>query len=180
MAVSAASLLQVEYPFTTDDDYKRSSYPRLAEELKRIGAPKENLVELFGRMIFNALVGNDDDHPRNHAVIFDIESNRWCLSPAFDVVPNPDEHPKFLVMQVSTGRRDINREAILADFSRFGFAEKAQAERYLDTLISKIVDSFPKIKILLNEKLSKLMTERLQLTLSILGPPERADLTTWF
>lgn len=39
----------------------------LAEELKRIGAPAEDQLELFRRMVFNAIIGNDDDHPRNHA-----------------------------------------------------------------------------------------------------------------
>jgi len=44
-------------PFTTDNDIKGFSYPRLAEKLQRIEAPREDLIELFGRMIFNAMVG---------------------------------------------------------------------------------------------------------------------------
>lgn len=151
MAVSAASLLQVEYPFVTDADSKGASYPRLAEELRRIGAPKEDMKELFGRMIFNAIVGNDDDHPRNHAVIFDVADNRWRLAPAFDVVPNPDETPNMLVMQVSAGRRDITREALLIDYVRFGFAAKSDAERYMESLLERIRISFAEIKYLLRD-----------------------------
>lgn len=162
MAVSAASLLQVQYPFTTADDRNGSSYPRLAEELRTIGAPEQDLVELFGRMIFNAVVGNDDDHPRNHAVIFDITENRWRLAPAFDVVPNPDETPTLLVMQVSTARRDINREALLADYTRFGFASKDEAEQYMDELLRNIREGFERVKDIFSPSLRDFMFERIQ------------------
>jgi hypothetical protein len=86
----------------------------------------------------NAIVGNDDDHPRNHAAIYQVTENRWRLSLAFDVVPNPDEHPKNLSMQLSVGRFDISREAILADPSRFGFNDTAQAIVHLDALLIRI------------------------------------------
>lgn len=163
MAVSAASLLQIQYPFTSDLDTKGASYPRLAEELNRIGAPQDDLVELFGRMIFNAVVGNDDDHPRNHAVIFDIEENRWRLAPAYDVVPDPEEIPRFLVMQVSAGRRDIDRQALLADCRRFGFASQVQAEQYMDELIVNIARGFDRIKEIFSPALQKLMQERIDM-----------------
>jgi serine/threonine-protein kinase HipA len=162
MAVSAATLLQIQYPFATDDDSKGSSYPRLAEELQRIGAPMEDLAELFGRMIFNAVVGNDDDHPRNHAVIFDTAEHRWRLAPAFDVVPNPDETPTYLVMQVSTGRREINRGALLADYKRFGFASKEAAEHHMDALLETIRDSFDRIKGIFSDSLQELMSARIK------------------
>lgn len=170
MAVSAASLLQVQYPFATDADIQGSSYPRLAEELKRIGAPRNDLVELFGRMIFNAMVGNDDDHPRNHAVIFDGAEQRWRLAPAFDVVPNPDETPGLLVMQVCTGRRDIDRAAMLADHTRFGFVSRVDAEQYMDTLIANILRSFHEIKDIFSPSLALLLSERLRITSHWLAP----------
>jgi len=162
MAVSAATLLQIQYPFATDDDSKGSSYPRLAEELQRIGAPTEDLVELFDRMIFNAMVGNDDDHPRNHAVIFDTAEHRWRLAPAFDVVPNPDETPTYLVMQVSTGRREIDRGALLADYKRFGFASKEAAEHHMDALLETVRESFDRIKGIFSDSLQELMSARIK------------------
>jgi len=169
MAVSAASLLQIQYPFTSDLDTKGASYPRLAEELKRIGAPQDDMVELFGRMIFNAVVGNDDDHPRNHAVIFDAHERRWRLAPAYDVVPDPEETPRFLVMQVSAARRDIDRQALLADHRRFGFASQEEAEHYMDELISKIREGFDRIKDIFSPDLRQLMHERIDVTSRHLG-----------
>lgn len=174
MAVSAASLLQVQYPFITPEDSQGASYPRLAEELKRIGAPDEDLKELFGRMVFNAAVGNDDDHPRNHAVIFDLEEKRWRLAPAFDVVPNPDEVPAALMMQLSSGRTDISQEAMLLDFARFGFASKAEAAACLEALIDRIDHGFDQLKHLLSDSLRELMEQRMAVALQRLTPHRQA------
>ena len=113
MCVSAASLLQAAYPGGGSNE-GRWSYPRLAEELQRIGAPPDDRRELFGRMIFNAVCGNDDDHVRNHAVVYQYDEKRWRLSPAFDVVPNPAQTPQTLAMQLSPGRlRMIHNLAVL-------------------------------------------------------------------
>jgi serine/threonine-protein kinase HipA len=144
MCLSAASLLQAEYP----DNMTQTnlwSYPRFAEELRMIGAPLDDRIELFGRMVFSAVCGNDDDHVRNHAVVYKYEQQRWRLSPAFDVVPNPVETPRTLTMQLSTGRFDISRLALLADAHRFGFNSVDEAGRYLDTLLTRIVHGFDQV-----------------------------------
>lgn len=143
MALSAASLLQTEYPAGAPEDMSRWSYPRLAEQLQRIGAPLEDRIELFERMVFNAVVGNDDDHPRNHAALWSAEEQRWRLSPAYDVVPDPHDTPGMLAMQLSTGRRDITREALLADAHRFGFVSSEQAEDHLQGLLRRISSGWP-------------------------------------
>lgn len=169
MTVSAASLLQIQYPPVQPSDSAGASYPRLAEELKRIGAPPEDGIELFGRMVFNSVVGNDDDHPRNHAVVYAPEQQRWRLAPAFDVVPNPDDDPQTLVMQVSAGRRDLTRTALLQDHVRFGFASHTEAQDYFDTLLKRIATSFEDIAPLLNAALHARMAGRLQAMLTRLA-----------
>lgn len=51
-------------------DRERWSYVLLVEELRRVSsAPRADARQLFKRMVFNALISNTDDHPRNHAVI---------------------------------------------------------------------------------------------------------------
>ncbi len=138
MCASAATLLQTEYPGGAHGETSRWSYPRLAEELQRIGAPLEDRVELFGRMVFNAVCGNDDDHVRNHAVVYRPQEGRWRLAPAFDVVPNTAEMPARLALQTSAGRFEISRESVLADALRFGFDSRLKAERHLDELLARI------------------------------------------
>jgi serine/threonine-protein kinase HipA len=75
----------------------RWSYPLLADELRRWSThPDVDREELFRRMVFNAMVTNTDDHPRNHAMLH--TSTGWRQSPAYDIVPVP---------LVSVERRDL-------------------------------------------------------------------------
>jgi serine/threonine-protein kinase HipA len=166
MCVSAASLLQAEYPGLLQTD--RWSYPRLAEELRRVGAPIEDRLELFGRMVFNAVCGNDGDHVRNHAIIYCAQERRWRLAPAFDVAPNPVETPKRLHMQLSLGRFDISHDAVLADAHRFGFTSKEEAATYLDTLLERIAAGFDSTAHWLDHEWRKTMHERLTYNAAVL------------
>lgn len=50
---------------------------------------RANSEELFGRMVFNIFVSNDDDHLRNHGFVRDPRLPGWRLSPLYDVVPRP-------------------------------------------------------------------------------------------
>lgn len=168
MTLSAASLLQAEYPAATKAQTARWSYPRLAEELKRIGAPIEDRQELFARMVFNAVIGNDDDHPRNHAVIWQQAYKRWRLSPSFDVVPSLDDTPKQLSMQLALGRCDISRESILMDALRFGFVNQMQASDFLNHLLILIEKGFDEVHDLLDAPIQVLMKARLQSNLTLL------------
>ena len=63
-----------------------TSYEDLAEAVRhRFTDPEETLRELFGRLTFNILVGNTDDHARNHAAFWD--GTVLTLTPAFDICP---------------------------------------------------------------------------------------------
>lgn len=65
-----------------------ASYQDLAEIVRhRFSNPTETLRELFGRVVFNILCGNTDDHARNHAAFWDGSS--LTLTPAYDVCPQP-------------------------------------------------------------------------------------------
>lgn len=61
-------------------------YADLAEIIRlRFSNPKSSLREMFGRIVFNILVGNTDDHARNHAAFWDGRS--LSLTPAYDICP---------------------------------------------------------------------------------------------
>lgn len=65
-----------------------ASYVDLAEIVRaRFNEPQATLRELFGRMIFNVLTGNTDDHARNHAAFWD--GDRLTLTKAYDICPQP-------------------------------------------------------------------------------------------
>lgn len=116
--LSALTLLRAE---DTHQDRSKWSYVLLAEELRRISAdPKADAAELFKRMCFNALITNNDDHPRNHAVIA-LEDD-WRLSPAYDLIP---------AMPISVEHRDLALEC--GDMGRYAHAENllSQSSRFL-------------------------------------------------
>lgn len=63
-----------------------ASYADLAEIVRhRFTSSRSTLRELFGRLVFNVLCGNTDDHARNHAAFWDGE--RLTLTPAYDICP---------------------------------------------------------------------------------------------
>ena len=63
-----------------------ASYEDLAELIRhRFTDPKETLKELYGRICFNVLCGNTDDHARNHAAFWD--GKKLTLTPAYDICP---------------------------------------------------------------------------------------------
>lgn len=164
MVISGATLLQTEYPaasHATPTNQALWSYPLLSQSLRIIGAPLSDQKELFGRMIFNALVGNDDDHPRNHAVVWNAEQRCWRLSPAFDVVPNIDAPPRTLCMQLSLGRYDISRAAALADWRHFGFAAQSEAEEVVDSLVEQALGTFKDASELLTQDQGNAMKKQL-------------------
>jgi serine/threonine-protein kinase HipA len=120
-------------------------------------------------MVFNAVIGNDDDHPRNHAAIFDPAAQRWRLSPAFDVVPNPDETPAHLTLQVSAGTHAITRATLLADAIRFGFSGREEAGRHLDALLVRIGSAFDEVAPVLTEDLRRMLTKRVSMNVALLS-----------
>ena len=63
-----------------------ASYEDLTDIIRaRFTRPKDTLRELFGRLVCNILVGNSDDHARNHAAFWD--GAYLALTPAYDICP---------------------------------------------------------------------------------------------
>jgi serine/threonine-protein kinase HipA len=65
-----------------------ASYANLAQIVReRFVDARAALRELFARISFNIITGNNDDHARNHAAFWDGES--LALTPAYDICPQP-------------------------------------------------------------------------------------------
>jgi len=79
--VSALTLLGLDEMMA-----RYASYEVLAEIVRhRFTSPKATLHELYGRLVFNVLCGNIDDHARNHAGFWDGE--HLTLTPTYDICP---------------------------------------------------------------------------------------------
>lgn len=72
---------------------RHASYAELADIIRaRFADPQASLRELYRRMVFNVLVGNTDDHARNHAAFWDGRQLR--LTPAYDICPQARNNPE--------------------------------------------------------------------------------------
>lgn len=124
--VSGLTVLGAEDSHT---DRAKWSYLLLADELRRRSArPAQDLEELFRRMVFNALISNTDDHPRNHALI--ASTDRWELSPAYDLTPAPltSQDKRDLAMTCGIFNRYANRANLLSQHGQFKLSrERATA-----------------------------------------------------
>jgi serine/threonine-protein kinase HipA len=97
-------------------------YADLAGVVRQHGTRvRADLHELFGRMIFNILVTNDDDHLRNHGFL--MEGTGWRLSPLYDVVPKPQLGlERRLVLGVGPQGRLATLDNALAGAATFDLA----------------------------------------------------------
>jgi len=103
---SAMTMLKKE---SSDD----ASYLDIAEFIMTRGATgsiKDDLAQLFRRVVFNAAISNRDDHLRNHGFI--LMPNGWRLSPAFDINPNIDKAEHALNLDIGDNR--ANLESVIA------------------------------------------------------------------
>lgn len=81
LMVSALTALELD-----EMTARYASYEDLADRVRHgRNQPKETLKELFGRISFNILCGNTDDHARNHALFWNGQSVE--LTPAYDICP---------------------------------------------------------------------------------------------
>ena len=72
---------------TDGDGTQGASYLDIASFIRSHGAsPKQDLRELWMRVVFNIAVSNTDDHLRNHGFL--LTERGWALSPQYDVNPN--------------------------------------------------------------------------------------------
>lgn len=117
--VSALTLLALH-----EQDSPDASYGAIADALGQYGVGgciARDRGELYARMVFNILVGNDDDHLRNHAFLYDEKAKGWRLSPLYDVVPKPQAaQERTLHLSVGPRGRLARLDNALAGAGRFG------------------------------------------------------------
>lgn len=117
--VSALTLLGLDERFAA-----HASYEALADIVRaRFTAPGETLRELFARMVFNILVGNTDDHARNHAAFWNGDG--LALTPAYDICPQSRiGREASQAMQIHGRERRSQLSLCLASANKFLLAEE--------------------------------------------------------
>ncbi|MDE0411905.1 MAG: HipA domain-containing protein [Gammaproteobacteria bacterium] len=121
-----------------------ASYEDLAEIIRhRFTSPKSTLHELYGRLVFNVLCGNTDDHARNHAGFWDGEY--LTLTPAYDICPqNRTGNVASQAMLIVGNKRASTLATCLEAAPNFQLSEQA-AKDIIAWQISTIRDGWDDI-----------------------------------
>lgn len=130
--LSAHSILRPR-PLSTDSrEYKTSfSYAAIAEALRpRNDAAPVDAHELFRRMVLNIMVGNVDDHLRNHALLMK-EQGVFRLSPAFDICPHLEAPTRGQNIGVGAFGTASTVENALSQCGRF-FLTREEAKKVVE------------------------------------------------
>ncbi|MGM9568652.1 MAG: type II toxin-antitoxin system HipA family toxin [Phascolarctobacterium sp.] len=111
-----------------------TSYLDIAGFIKSHGArPKEDLIELWKRIVFSMAVSNTDDHLRNHGFL--LTKHGWILSPLYDV--NPVPYGDELALNVDSDSNSIDIELAIETSVKFGI-NKDQARKMASEILSKV------------------------------------------
>ena len=116
------------------NDGDAASYLDIAELISvNVGPTASDLRELWTRLVFNILVGNRDDHLRNHGFI--MVGNVWRLAPAYDVNPNIEksQHALRIDDRSAVGSVDLALETAAL------YGLKAPAARSIVDQVSGVV-----------------------------------------
>ncbi|OFX22069.1 MAG: toxin HipA [Bacteroidetes bacterium GWA2_31_9] len=88
---------------------------------ERGGSIKEDLSELWRRIVFNIAISNTDDHLRNHGFI--LNNQQWRLSPAYDINPSTDKEGLSLNIDEHSNALDYDLAISVGEFFRLNKAE---------------------------------------------------------
>jgi serine/threonine-protein kinase HipA len=119
-----------------------ASYAELAQIIRAgFTDPGASLRELFARITFNILVGNTDDHARNHAAFWD--GQMLTLTPAYDICPqvrNTGRATQAMIIGDATERFKESQVAGCVERAHLYLLSKKQAtsivERQIETIRS--------------------------------------------
>lgn len=109
--ISAMSMLGA-----ADGESNAYSYLDLAEIIRSQGVNvKDNMRELWSRILFSVLISNTDDHLRNHGFLR-AELSGWTLSPLYDVNPSVEQSDHLqLNIDESSSLADVDLVLSVAD-----------------------------------------------------------------
>ena len=117
------------------------SYLDIAAFIKANGAqPKEDLLELWRRIVFNMAISNIDDHLRNHA--FMLTKLGWKLSPLYDV--NPVPYGDELSLNVNEIDNSISLDLAIETAQRFCI-QKVDAKKYIADILTIVRCNWEKL-----------------------------------
>lgn len=137
--VSALTLLGLDEMMA-----RYASYEELASIIRhRFDAPKQTLKELFSRIVFNILCGNNDDHARNHGAFWDGEKLK--LTPAYDICPQPRAGNEATQAMLILGDKRSSQIAVCLEAAPVFLVSKIDATSIVSNQIKTIVQQWDRV-----------------------------------
>jgi serine/threonine-protein kinase HipA len=121
-------------------DSENASYLEIAQALQNHGDQRyleTDLEQLFRRVLFNVMVGNRDDHLRNHG--FMLGTRGWRLAPAFDMNAVPYTPAHVLALDDRDSQPSVSTVLATHAFYRLDAARAAE----LLERVASAVDAWP-------------------------------------
>lgn len=133
--VSALTILELD----AEREGRYATYHAFAQQIRaRFSEAKRNLRELFARITFNVLVGNNDDHAKNHAAFWDGRGSALSLTPAYDICPQPRSGLQAgQAMAFAEGARESRLELCVEAAANYLIAE-SDAREIIDHQVDTI------------------------------------------
>jgi serine/threonine-protein kinase HipA len=124
-----------------NDGATGSSYLDIVDFIKTNGSnPKNDLIELWKRIVFSMAITNSDDHLRNHGFL--LTDTGWKLSPLYDV--NPVPYGDTLSLNVSEDDNSIDIELALETAAFYDIAS-SDAELMAHKILSIVRDNWERV-----------------------------------
>jgi serine/threonine-protein kinase HipA len=125
-------------------DNEPRSYMEFVDILRQHGgAPKEDMRELWRRIVFSILISNTDDHLRNHGFLWAGPAG-WRLSPVYDVNPVPvDVKPRILTTTINLEDGTASMELAFEVANYFGLS--AASAKNIAAEVAQAVTGWPRV-----------------------------------
>lgn len=118
-----------------------ASYEDLAEIIRhRFVDPTATLKELFSRLTFNILCGNNDDHARNHAAFWN--GQQLSLTPAYDICPQGRAGNETSQAMLIKGDNRMSRLAVCVGAAAQFLLSPHEAQTIIDKQVQSIRDNW--------------------------------------
>lgn len=107
------------------------SYLEIVEFIENYGVEvKENLHQLWRRIVFNIAISNTDDHLRNHGFI--LKEKGWILSPAYDLNPSIEKDGLSLNIDMDDNALDFDLAKSVGVYFRLSEVE-------METILNEVL-----------------------------------------
>lgn len=168
--VSALTLFELDEMMA-----RYASYETLAEIIRhRFTEPTATLRELFGRLVFNVLCGNTDDHARNHAAFWNGDS--LTLTPAYDICPQARTGNEASQAMLIDGDRRLSNLNVCRGAARHFLLSEGSANEIIGEQIAGIREKLPAVmeEAELSEVDRRLVSQRMFLNPAVFESVDRS------